>query len=316
MGLSEGYPGQSKAAKCLTAQSRLSRLVSIPDDKTIVLGAPDVVKAPHPVTDAEFMRAAREMAKLPDDVGVIALRGLVASLEARRARTSDAERKRRSRAVMSHVSADSPDSPDIRDIRGHTGQTTMRAGQVAEPPLELAIATPLPLLGKGVGDSLSSGSDSESVRSGSESIPSGTLSASGSGARVCVERSTRDADFARFWKAYPKKVGKIDARAAWNKRIPPIEAVLAALEWQRRTPQWLEQGGQFIVHPSVWLNRGSWDDEPVEGPRLSAPAARMVSDALKSRAAPVVVVQTPEEKRQYQLEAVRWAQANGGLDDE
>lgn len=125
-------------------------------------------------------------------------------------------------------------------------------------------------------------------------------------------------DFARFWAAYPKKVGKIDARAAWKKHRPPIEAVLAALEWQRRTPQWLEQGGQYIVHPSVWLNRGSWDDEPVEGPRLSAPAARMVSDVLKSRGGPPVEPRGADERRERALAErafmARQAQL-GGLDD-
>jgi hypothetical protein len=71
--------------------------------------------------------------------------------------------------------------------------------------------------------------------------------------------------FDRFWAAYPRKVGKDAAWKAWQKRRPDadgLEAILAALAWQSRSSDWLKDGGQFIPHPSTWLNQARWHDEP------------------------------------------------------
>jgi uncharacterized protein YdaU (DUF1376 family) len=70
-------------------------------------------------------------------------------------------------------------------------------------------------------------------------------------------------EFAYFWKAFPKKVGKADAEKSWNKHKPRLQDVLAALEWQSQTQQWLKDGGQFIPNPSTYLNQERWLDEPI-----------------------------------------------------
>lgn len=71
--------------------------------------------------------------------------------------------------------------------------------------------------------------------------------------------------FDRFWDAYPRKVGKQDARKAWRV-IKPDDAlsarILAAITRLRLSRQWLRDGGQYIPHPATWLRRGGWDDEP------------------------------------------------------
>lgn len=76
------------------------------------------------------------------------------------------------------------------------------------------------------------------------------------------------ARFARFWDAYPNKKGKDDARRAWTKRHPSdalTDVIIAAVEEQKEWPGWRKDGGQFIPHPSTWLNRGQWEDEaPVD----------------------------------------------------
>jgi phage replication O-like protein O len=67
-----------------------------------------------------------------------------------------------------------------------------------------------------------------------------------------------------FWKAYPKKIGKEQARKTWKKINPSqalLEKMLEAIERGRRSKQWTQENGQFIPHPSTWLNRGGWDDE-------------------------------------------------------
>lgn len=79
--------------------------------------------------------------------------------------------------------------------------------------------------------------------------------------------------FDRFWACYPNKTGKEAARKAWAKIKPDAELterMLAALEWQRQQPQWLQDGGKFIPHPTTWLNQGRWQDEPQDIPQLSA----------------------------------------------
>lgn len=81
--------------------------------------------------------------------------------------------------------------------------------------------------------------------------------------------------FDRFWQAYPRKTGKGAAEKAWAKMKPPIEAVLAAIEWQRTSTEWLREGGQFIPHPSTWINQKRWLDEPPpDGPVLSGQEAQ------------------------------------------
>ena len=68
-------------------------------------------------------------------------------------------------------------------------------------------------------------------------------------------------DFDVFWQAYPKKKKKEDARKAWNTTRPNIEDVLKALEWQKQSPEWFKQGGQFIPYPASWIRSHSWEDE-------------------------------------------------------
>lgn len=70
-----------------------------------------------------------------------------------------------------------------------------------------------------------------------------------------------DSGFDAFYQAYPKKVGKDDARKAWNKKKPPLADVLKAIEQYKLTPQWNKDDGQFIPNPSTWLNQGRWKDE-------------------------------------------------------
>ena len=76
-------------------------------------------------------------------------------------------------------------------------------------------------------------------------------------------KETNTLEFDRFWQAYPKKEAKKAAERAWKQRRPPIEAVLKALEWQRQSPNWTKDGGQFIPNPASYINAGRWDDEPV-----------------------------------------------------
>ena len=72
-----------------------------------------------------------------------------------------------------------------------------------------------------------------------------------------------DARFDEFWKAYPKKVGKDDARKAFAKRKVDAEmlaSMLNAIASQACSMAWTKDSGQFIPNPSTWLNGGRWQD--------------------------------------------------------
>jgi len=67
--------------------------------------------------------------------------------------------------------------------------------------------------------------------------------------------------FSIFWEEYPKKVGKGSAEKAWEKLKPDLAVVLASLKEQKQSRQWTENAGQYIPHPTTWLNQKRWEDE-------------------------------------------------------
>lgn len=77
------------------------------------------------------------------------------------------------------------------------------------------------------------------------------------------EEKSGDNRFAEFWSAYPKKKAKSDALKAWGKaKIDgQFDALIAALELQKQSPDWLKNGGEFIPFPATWINGRRWEDE-------------------------------------------------------
>ena len=82
------------------------------------------------------------------------------------------------------------------------------------------------------------------------------------------EKERKDDKFDVFWKAYPRKIGKGDARKAFAKVKVPVETLLSAIEQQTRSEQWTRENGRFIPNPATWLNQGRWEDE------LAAPESK------------------------------------------
>jgi hypothetical protein len=68
--------------------------------------------------------------------------------------------------------------------------------------------------------------------------------------------------FDDFWSAYPRKIGRVNARKAFEKamRIATIDEISAGLNSQLDILKSKEQ--KFIPHPSTWLNGERWNDEP------------------------------------------------------
>lgn len=71
--------------------------------------------------------------------------------------------------------------------------------------------------------------------------------------------------FDAFWGEYPNKQGKPNAKKAWNKHrqsgVSDVAMIAGARRW---ATYWTEAQteGQFIPHPTTWLNRRAWEDDP------------------------------------------------------
>lgn len=70
--------------------------------------------------------------------------------------------------------------------------------------------------------------------------------------------------FDEFWSLVPRKVGKDKARSAYAaavKRAGDEQTVIDGMRRFATDPNLPEK--QFIPHPTTWLTRGGWDDEPL-----------------------------------------------------
>lgn len=78
------------------------------------------------------------------------------------------------------------------------------------------------------------------------------------------EPSLVEQRFDEFWAAYPRKTGKGYARKIFLKLAPNkelFEKMMVSLEAAKQCEQWVKDHGQYIPHPSTWLNQGRWEDE-------------------------------------------------------
>ena len=76
--------------------------------------------------------------------------------------------------------------------------------------------------------------------------------------------SVAESLFPKFWALYPNKKGKAAAEKVWKKlKVTDDLFTLIAqgLAKQVVCAEWTKDGGQFIPHPSTWLNGKRWEDE-------------------------------------------------------
>lgn len=81
------------------------------------------------------------------------------------------------------------------------------------------------------------------------------------------EQEETDALFERFWSVYPRHEAKTVAKAEFEKLKPDeglLEIMISAIEKQKKSDQWIKEGGQFIPHPRTWLHQKRWEDEVTE----------------------------------------------------
>lgn len=96
-------------------------------------------------------------------------------------------------------------------------------------------------------------------------------------------------DFHRFWSLYPRKAARARALEVWRRLNPTpelVERIIQAVRDRAKGPQWTREAGRFIPHPSTWLGRQQWADEPTEvAPTMftskTAGNAQVVENALR-----------------------------------
>lgn len=78
-----------------------------------------------------------------------------------------------------------------------------------------------------------------------------------------VSGVVEETPFDTFWREYPRKTGKGDARKKFAKALTKtsFENIMAALWKVKASAQWQKDDGQFVPYPATWLNQERWDDE-------------------------------------------------------
>ena len=79
-----------------------------------------------------------------------------------------------------------------------------------------------------------------------------------------IKQTKENELFECFWDSYPKKIGKTKAKQVFEKINPDddlVNKMIAKVDEYKLTNQWLKDNGQFIPHPTTWLNQGRWEDE-------------------------------------------------------
>jgi hypothetical protein len=96
---------------------------------------------------------------------------------------------------------------------------------------------------------------------------------------TCVEPS----EFVAFYQAYPRKVARPIACAAWQKLNPDADMVARIMEGlQRSLPGWQQRDVEFIPHPATWLNQHRWEDEGVPAVFSRPPPKNVQTPPLSS----------------------------------
>ncbi len=75
----------------------------------------------------------------------------------------------------------------------------------------------------------------------------------------------KESAFDAFWRAYPKKRDRKEAEILWKKLKPDTELraqIMIALQSQKISDQWIEEGGRYVPKAAKWLEHGDWQKLP------------------------------------------------------
>ena len=109
-----------------------------------------------------------------------------------------------------------------------------------------------------------------------DAFEAGVIAATAQTEVASPDSSTMSAE--EIYAAYPRKVGKMGAIRAIKRlafhNISPGWLLERTKAYAEATSRWPEADRQYIPHPATWFNRGSYDDDPKEWERGTAPASQ------------------------------------------
>lgn len=185
-----------------------------------------------------------------------------------------ADRKSAGGATYDHVTPGGGDTIEnlVIACRGCNSRKQRRTPEQADmallpPPVSKSVSrkttTDSPLIGNGVG-----------------------LGWVGSSVNILSEKEEKkdllQERFDLFWAEYPRKVGKGDAWNAWRKLRPDSDLcsrIRESIQAHLSDPQWQKERGQFIPHPSRFLNDRRFEDELTRQPQVSEATSRLAQAA-------------------------------------
>lgn len=106
------------------------------------------------------------------------------------------------------------------------------------------------------------------------------------------DRQKRADEFAEFWTAYPRHVGKDAARKAHTKARTRATQAEIMLGLSRQVDVWPDRKSdraQFIPYPATWLNNGGWQDDP-----LASAAASPATPPQRTQGRPAIWDAVPD----------------------
>ena len=97
---------------------------------------------------------------------------------------------------------------------------------------------------------------------------------------VDVVSGQRLREFEQFWLTYPRKVGKQTAHSAYVKARRRGVMHTDILDGAQRYRDDPNRQDQYTAHPTTWLNRGGWEDDPLPARSQRTTANEAVSQTL------------------------------------
>jgi hypothetical protein len=74
----------------------------------------------------------------------------------------------------------------------------------------------------------------------------------------------REREWEKVWSAFPKKIDALKAKAVYMQTdVSPQRLIDSLADWSA-TDEWTRDSGRYIPLPAKWLERGGWNETPVQ----------------------------------------------------
>ena len=74
----------------------------------------------------------------------------------------------------------------------------------------------------------------------------------------------RERDWKKVWQAFPKKIDEIKCKKLFLEHTVSAQRIIDALTDWSATDEWTRDSGRYIPLPAKWLERGGWNETPVQ----------------------------------------------------